>query len=405
MKKLVLIATMALAMTAFAVPAMAQDVYVDSGEDLVSAVSTAQDGDVIYLQNDITLNSPAIFDQAVTIDGTSSKYAINGISSTANFKVGDGATVQNLELNATGSVSALVVQGAGSTVKNCDINTELTGINFYATGLTNPTISISNCVIKNTLVSNYDQPSSYPNDSRGLSLYNVKAGDVDVSSCQIYGFAYSINSLVDQNQDSTLRDGLGTTIDVSGTIIKGWTALNLWSADTDITFTNCDLEGINVYNGSWDSFATIRANDGIYGGTTDNETTINLIGGSVIAKQYGLAAETPFTIDNELQTKFTFRPYLNLLPVSIEVYVPTNEAAIFTFPYGVSETDMNNYMNSDKLDGFFDPSTGEFNSVNVNIIAAPISSANAIAPMSNISLVDNKMPIIHADSAVGGNIA
>lgn len=386
MKKILITVTMALAMVAFAAPAFANDVYVSSGAELKEAAASAEDGDVIYLQNNITLSSPVIFDNAVTIDGTSAKYEINGIKSDVNFKVGADTTVQNLKLNATGNVSAIVVQGSGSAVKNCDINTELNGINFYATGLNNPTITITNCTIKNSLVSNYDRPVSYPNDSRGLSLNNVIEGNVDVDNCQIYGFAYSINALVDTAGNSNVRDGNGTVIDVTESTIKGWTALNMWSANTMYNFTDCNLYGINTYNSPYQNFSTIKLNDP-YGNATNLDSTVTFNGGYIAAYQYGSSLETPFGTESE-ETKVQFNMNENGDFVQCMIYHPANvQPYFFTIPGGDFDND---YFMNYQVQGL------DFLEIN----DAVISNINMMMHTEKESLAEN---FIKVDSWNGGN--
>lgn len=398
MKKLFLAGAMALAMTAFAAPAMADDT---SG--LQTLVNDATPGSTITLTQNYTLTDTVDITKNITINGAG--YTVTGAANSHVFNItadANDATLNDIVITASGTGYGVYTSGKNLEVTDCVINTANRGITFWPTNGQGATLQVSDTEIYNTDIENYDSNADI-GDSRGISFSNVTAGDIDIDTCEIYGFGYSLNVINDPDTNG-LRDSEGTTYDITNSIIKGWTALNLWAADADITFTGSTLVGINTSDGSWDSFATIRANDGIYGGSDDQETTINLKGGSVIAKQYGTAAETPFTVDNELQTKFTFAPY-NRQVVSIEVYVPGTTASIFTFPFGVSVDDMNAYMNSDKLVGFFNEATGEFDSQNVNIIAAPISAANTVSTMANVSLIDDRMPVLQADFAVGGNNA
>ncbi len=350
MKKRMLSLLMALClMLTLAPAAFATDATMTQTE-LKNAISNAQSGGTVELTGDVTLTSTLEITKPIVLDGKN--FTITGASgvNTIYFK-GVAGTVKNV--NIVSGRYAIVGTGSSLDVDTCDITAAKGGISFEPT-VENTTFRVNKTIIRNSNVTDYDNTADYGADNRGICTYNVKKGTVTISDCQIYGFKYGINPVVDPvSTTNTLCDGNGTTFTVTGTIVKGWTALNVWSANTTYTFTDCTLVGINTLSGSWNGFSTIRINDGIYGGRTDKRALITIKGGRVVAKQLGSAIETAFTVDRELQTNFSFQ-LNNGNKVAIDLYVPAGgEAAVFCFDPDVSETAANTYLSA-KVRGFTD---------------------------------------------------
>lgn len=341
MKKLILAGAMALAI-AFAAPAMADD-----ASGLQTLVDNATAGSTITLDKNYTLTDAVNITKNITINGAG--YTVTGVNNSHVFNItadANDVALNNVVITASGTGYGINANGKNLDVTDCVINASNRGMTFYPTNGQDATLSVSDTEIYNTDVTDYDTNAKY-GDNRGISVSNVTSGNVDIDTCQIYGFGYSLN-LVNDPGDNGLRDSDGTVYDITNSVIKGWSALNLWAADADINFTNCTLMGINRLDGSWNGFSAIRANDGIYGGRTDKETVITIKGGTVASKQYGTALQTPFTVDQELQTKFDFEKN-GRTNVKIDIYTVDSTAYIFCFFPGV---DGEGYVASSKVEGY-----------------------------------------------------
>lgn len=279
---------------------------------LQALIDAATAGQTITLTKNYTLTEPVTITKAITIDGNGYSVTAASGKNAFNASVG-GVTLNNLTINASGSGYGVNSTGSSLTVTNCAINVVTRGINFYPATSSGAALNVSGTVIKNTAVSNYDTSANYGADNRGIATADVLGGTVTISNCSILGFKYSINAVVSPESNATvsLRDGQGTRFDISGSTIKGWTALNIWSAATNFTFTDCTLVGINTLSGSSNNYSTVQANDGIYGWNTNKSSTVKFIGGSVTAVKLGAAAESVLNVDVELQTKYVFEPFYN----------------------------------------------------------------------------------------------
>lgn len=325
---------------------------VSNEEQLTSAIVS---GGTVQLANDITLTSPLTISNAVTIDGTSNKYGITFVGTDSQYTItitSPDVTLQNLTINKSKTYNGVNVNATGAKIINCDINASRRGVNFYLENSgNNPKLDITGTTIKNANVGdNYNMTADYGADNRGVATGNIKGGEVNITGCSILGFKYSINPVVDA--ENGLRDGNGTTFNISNSTIKGWTALNIWSANTTFSFTDCTLTGINALtSGSTNNYSTIVANDDIYGNVTNGtkSSVVNINGGTVQAVQLKGCAEAAFNVDNQFQTKFNFDMGNDLSPVVIQVYFPedaTNSVGIWNFYwlYANDTTKINKYF-------------------------------------------------------------
>ncbi|MEE0511642.1 MAG: pectate lyase-like adhesive domain-containing protein [Peptococcaceae bacterium] len=382
MKKYLLTFAMGLLLAlALAPAAFAADV--SNQEEFEAAIT---EGNTINLTTNITFTSTVEVDKSVTINGNG--HAINFSGSGSNYALkilADNVTLDGVTIDAASSGYGVYITGSNPTLNNCDVYADERGVSFDPTVKANAAITLNNTNIYNTEVSNYDT-QAHQGDYRGLATYNLDNGTVTMTGGGIYGFAYSINALVDEDDDG-LRDGNGTDFLITNATIKGWTALNMWSADSNYTFTNCQLVGINTSNGPTDGFSTIMANDA-YVGNEANESVITIRGGSVISKQYGTAIQTPFGVDASLQTKFVFEQYDDIDAVSIDIYTSTLQAYLFSFAPG---SDSNAYMASNKIQGLDE---------NTNIAAYPLNATNSL--LTTMSVDDEDIPVAFVDQWSGG---
>ena len=284
MKKRLLSLLMAMCLMATMVPAaFAAESDVTTEKQLTAAVSSANPGDTITLGANITLSSPLSVDKAVTINGA-------GYTLTA------------------GNFTAIKVTASGAVIKNMNIKTDAHGISFDANGLTgHPTLDVTGTTISKITV-DAQTGVCYQADSRGINTHNLKGGTVNIEDCEILGFKYSINPVVDvvSSVDMYLRDGKDTVFNIERTLIKGWTALNMWSVNTDYNFKNCTLIGISNLNGGGNHFSTIRVNDGIYGSATGKNAAVKFIGGTLMGVRYGTSTQSLIHAGYDEKTDFIF---------------------------------------------------------------------------------------------------
>lgn len=292
--------------------AMAPAAFAADSSGLQTLIDNASAGSTIELTSNYTLTEPVTINKAVTIDGNG--YSVTAASGQNAFNVtASGVTLNRLTITASGSGYGVNSTGSSLTVSNCAINAAARGINFYPENNPGATLNVSGTIIRNSAVSNYNTTANYSGDNRGISTADVLGGTVTISDSSILGFKYSINAMVSPESSAavSLRDGQGTVFSVSGSTIKGWTALNIWSAATSFTFTDCTLVGINALSGVSNANSTIQANDGIYGGNTAKSSTVKFIGGSVTAAKLSTAPQSVLNVDVELQTKYIFEQYYN----------------------------------------------------------------------------------------------
>lgn len=307
--------------------AFAAGTDVTTEESLRTAVAS---GGTVTLGANITLTSPLEINTAVVIDGTTAKYSItapsgqNAINASAS-----GVEVKNLKINVSGNGYGVNSTGSSLTVTNCEISAVKRGISFYPTNGTGAALTVTGTTIKNPNISNYDTSAQY-GDYRAVATNNIKKGTVTISNSSLLGYGYSINALV-ANDSTGLRDGDGTVFNITNTTIKGWTALNMWSANTKFNFTNCTLVGVSTLSGGSNNYSTIQANDGMYGSKTDKSSTVTFVGGSITAVKLGSSGQTVLNVDAELQTKYVFEAFYNEEeeadePVVVSYYGPENTA-------------------------------------------------------------------------------
>lgn len=347
MKKYFLSFAMTLLLALAIVPAAFADTNVSNETELKNALSDSSET-TINVTADITLSEPLTISRAVTIDGGTDKNAISYAGGETDYAIttnASGVTLQNLTINRESAQNGVDVQQSGTVIDNCDINAYRRGVNFTITGENDgATLDIKNSVITNTKA---DETYGvyYDTDNRGVATGNITHGTITITDSQIIGFKYGINPVIDPV--NYLRDGEGTVFNVTRTTVQGWTALNIWSADTTYNFTNCTLSGTNKYTGGSNDYATIMANDGIYGGDTSKASTVNIYGGNLISVRHGESIQAAVHPDYQLITQVKFYRYnlfnrVNMLCYGTEEYI----GSAFMFSFLVSADNQTNYINS-----------------------------------------------------------
>lgn len=321
-------------------------ITVTTAADLADAVAEDATYDLVTLGSDITLSGPLTVEHTVTIDGGEGKHSItyDGGETDYAIMVGTGVTgvtLKNLTITAPNGVN---VWATGATIDSCDINAYRRGINFYIEGTNSgATLNVTNCNIVNTRATDI-YGVYYDIDNRGIATGNITNGAINIAGGSIVGFKYGINPVVDPVND--LRNGNGTKFNVTGTEIWGWTALNIWSAKTTYTFTDCTLVGVNKFDDalSYNDYATIMANDGICGGASNNAPVVNIVGGTIAAVRYGASNQAAVYVDANRYVDVNFKKS-NGNKVVMNLFGTENyPAASFMFQQGTSTSQQNLYI-------------------------------------------------------------
>lgn len=187
-------------------------------------------GGSVNLTGNVTLSSTLEIKDGVTIDGNGYTITYTPTAQTYAIEVqtNEPVTFQNVTIDATaGSMTS------GISVQNCvpDLTLDGTtlsvkrwGIAFNPAGDGAELNVVNQSVIQNKRVSNYEVEAAY-GDYRGISLWDVKNGTINVEDSTIQGFGYTFN-LAGTLEDG-IRDFESTKVYVTDSKLMGWTAFNV----------------------------------------------------------------------------------------------------------------------------------------------------------------------------------
>lgn len=288
----------------------------------------------VNMTGDVTLTSPARIENGVTINGNG--FSVNGSVSNGLLCVDTDQTVTINGLTLNGSVGIDVVSASPNiSISGSEINATSRGIRYYdedstdniPASFSNSTLTLNNTTIQNTLkpAERTYENWSHQGDSRGISLWNVKSSTVDIIESEILGFGYPINMAGDVVDG--VRDMNNSTINITDSNVWGWCALNIWTIDATFNIINSHLKGYVETDNTWNSFATIVLNDGIYGNVTsaDKANVFNITGGSVSSTCVSNNEDVfhcLFRLDKEFMSEFTFNQDDNMNPVALDCTQP-----------------------------------------------------------------------------------
>lgn len=313
----------------------------------------------VNMTGDVTLTSPARIENGVTINGNG--FSVNGSVSNGLLCVDTDQTVTINGLTLNGSVGIDVVSASPNiSISGSEINATSRGIRYYdedstdniPASFSNSTLTLNNTTIQNTLkpADKTYENWSHQGDSRGISLWNVKSSTVEIIESEILGFGYPINMAGDVV--GGVRDMNNSTINITNSNVWGWCALNIWTIDTTFNITNSSLKGFVETDNTWNSFATIVLNEGIYGNVTssDKANVFNITGGSVSSTCVSTNENVfhcLFRLDKEFMSEFKFMKS-GRTPVTLYCNEPYS-AFVATYD-GMEMTDFENWA-STKLTG------------------------------------------------------
>ena len=222
---------------------------VTSGDELIAAIDAANNGDMIYLGDNVEVDALTL-DKGITIksEGTT-QYEIKGLAAIK----GEGVTLENVYLNLT---QTLEIGGTNTTLTNCTIRakdlgywdvvdgntTGLTGGKAwdndacYLTKVTGTNVTMTNCMVDGT----DKDDDSFPN----MRLAPVSGTDVTMTNC-------------------TFNEGFGAcyystphgTWTLDGCKFTNIYCYNIQAGDTaaNIVVKNCELAGWTSFGSSMTS--------------------------------------------------------------------------------------------------------------------------------------------------------
>lgn len=306
-KKLFLAATMALAMTAFAAPAFADDT---SGlQDLINNATSG----TVTLDKDYTITDTIEIDDGITINGNGKTITYSGNGSALSVTAQEAVVLNDVDVTAASSGAyaiSLTSSQPDLTLTDCVINANNRGINMYPSGgCEGGKLVVSDTDINNTQITDYVNQTTV-GDTRGIALFDVKNSSIKIENgSSINGFGYCVN--VSGTLVNGIRDGQDTKIEVTNSAIQGWSAFNVWSCNMTFDLTNSTFKGINRLDSEWNNFATIVMNNGIYNGNAANANVVNIKGGNIQAYAFGTAGHCDFLETSECMTQYNFSTYNN----------------------------------------------------------------------------------------------
>jgi|GEM_PF-2058062 len=230
---------------------------------------------VYSIVEQIDIVSPAV------INGNGAEFnVVNSAVDNTAFNVNtDSAEFYDLTINGDKNnriAIAIAKEGATSVVADgVNINMHIEANNVRAIGYMCDDATAATLVVKNSKLhmgedyeNTWGTVGTLNSGNRGLSLYSMVNGKVDVIDSEIMGFKYTINVGGNEKTDSdgaSYYEGAGLVINVSGSKIYGWGAFNIWASGVEVNIKDGSyIRGINNMTGSSNSFSTIVFNADLY---------------------------------------------------------------------------------------------------------------------------------------------
>lgn len=325
-------------------------------DDLQARINNATAGDTIALTGNETISSTLIINKEITLDGNGNTLTMIGGTYAIDVQTDAAVTVEDIQIDAEAAGGRGIYISATQphfTLLNSTLNVNNRGIGFSDNG----TVAGATVTVDNSTIQNSQKPAgktyenwSHQGDSRGIGFWNNKGITVDIkNNSAILGFGYPLNMVGDVNGG---RDMMNSTINITNSDIWGWCALNIWTIDATYNITNSHLKGYVETDNTWNSFATIVLNEGIYGNVTsaDKANVFNITGGSVSSTCVSTNENVfhcLFRLDKEFMSEFKFMKS-GRTPVTLYCNEPYS-AFVATYD-GMEMTDFENWA-STKLTG------------------------------------------------------
>lgn len=355
-------------------------------DDLQTRINNATAGDTIALTGNETISSTLVIDKEITLDGNGNTLTMTGGTYAIDVQTDAAVTVEDIQIDAEAAGGRGIYISATQphfTLLNSTLNVNNRGIGFSDDG----TVAGATVTVDNSTIQNSQKPDnktyenwSHQGDSRGIGFWNNKGITVDIkNNSAILGFGYPLNVVGDVNGG---RDMMNSTINITNSDIWGWCALNIWTIDATYNITNSHLKGYVETDNSWNSFATIVLNEGIYGNVTssDKANVFNITGGSVTStcvSNNEAVFHCLFRLDKEFMSQFNFKKYN--FTNKVELYCTEPYSAFVATYAGMEMADFENWAQT-KLTG------GSTNAIyNWGAIAPGVDAPTGVATLMQIA--------------------
>lgn len=326
-------------------------------DDLQTRINNATAGDTIALTGNETISSTLVIDKEITLDGNGNTLTMTGGTYAIDVQTDAAVTVEDIQIDAEAAGGRGIYISATQphfTLLNSTLNVNNRGIGFSDNG----TVAGATVTVDNSTIQNSQKPEnktyenwSHQGDSRGIGFWNNKGITVDIkNNSAILGFGYPLNMVGDVNGG---RDMMNSIINITNSDIWGWCALNIWTIDATYNITNSHLKGYVETDNTWNSFATVVLNEGIYGNVTssDKANVFNITGGSVSSTCVSNNEDVfhcLFRLDKEFMSQFNFRKYS--FTDKVELYCTEPYSAFVATYAGMEMADFENWAQT-KLTG------------------------------------------------------
>lgn len=366
--------------------AMMPAAFAVGSDDLQARINNATAGDTIALTGNETISSTLVIDKEITLDGNGNTLTMTGGTYAIDVQTDAAVTVEDIQIDAEAAGGRGIYISATQphfTLLNSTLNVNNRGIGFSDNG----TVAGATVTVDNSTIQNSQKPAgktyenwSHQGDSRGIGFWNNKGITVDIkNNSAILGFGYPLNVVGDVNGG---RDMMNSTINITNSDIWGWCALNIWTIDATYNITNSHLKGYVETDNSWNSFATIVLNEGIYGNVTssDKANVFNITGGSVTStcvSNNEAVFHCLFRLDKEFMSQFNFKKYN--FTNKVELYCTEPYSAFVATYAGMEMADFENWAQT-KLTG------GSTNAIyNWGAIAPGVDAPTGVATLMQIA--------------------
>ena len=278
--------------------------------DLQEAVNAAQGTEnAVEITSSIIQGTQVDITGAVIINGSGNMITADGTDTIFNLAAANAALTMN-NLTITGVVPVTLGMDGQEVYLNDSAIQVVSRDGAYSRGIrmTNQDI-VQDIVIRlnhskilytSDTVTDYET-QTYIGDARGISLFSAQNSKVTLEkNSEISGFGYSINLTGAVDDETKTADMSGLQINVTNSLIRGWTAFNIWGSSAQFRICDSTLKGINVSNGRSDAFAVIVVNDDLYGNNTGlhaENNTFDIQRTDITNYQGGTAEEYLFRID------------------------------------------------------------------------------------------------------------
>lgn len=303
---LLLVLCLVVGMVPLAASAAVQTVKTFS--ELKNAVASAETGSTISVSGEIDFGTETLtIDRGLSIVGEpGSSLKFGGNANTAAFKVTTNEHVNLTNIALTTTRRAMVLSGNSPhvTVTGCTFLVGERGISFAQDGYAeNAELILDSTIIRCTASAKTEDEYNTKTaigDYRGISIFDVQDSQITLRNhSELSGFGYAIN-VAGTSDENGVKDTHGLVVTVEDSLIRSWTAFNVWGSMSTYNVTRSTILGINNSDGPSDGFAAIVFNDDLYDqfeGDHAYKNILNITDSTIQNYQSGTASENLVRID------------------------------------------------------------------------------------------------------------